>query len=74
MTSFIEKLSALFEETELSIFTPETVFRELPEWSSLLALSVIAMVDEEYEVRLKGEDVRKAQTIEDLFKVIQSKS
>jgi len=50
-----------------------TRFKELDEWSSLIALSVIAMVDEEYNVTLQGNDMKAAETIVDLFNVVQSK-
>lgn len=70
---FIANFADQFDETEASVFTPETKFKELEEWSSLIALSVIAMVDEEYDVTLKGDDMRAAQTIEDLFNIVSSK-
>ena len=47
MKEFVSNFAAQFDETEESVFTPETRFREIEEWSSLVALSVIAMVDEE---------------------------
>ena len=34
--------------------TEKTIFIELEEWSSLTALSIIAMVDEEYGVKITG--------------------
>lgn len=71
---FIANFADQFDETEASVFTPETKFRELEEWSSLIALSVIAMVDEEYDVTLKGDDMRAAQTIEDLFNTVKAKA
>lgn len=71
---FIENFAAQFEETDASVFTPETVFHELDEYSSLIALSIIAMVDEEYDVALKGDDMRSAVTIEDLFNIVKSKA
>lgn len=71
--SFIENFAAQFDETEESVFTAETKFRELDEWSSLLALSIIAMVDEEYDVQLKGEEMRSANTIQELFNLVTSK-
>ena len=46
---------------------------ELDEWSSLIALSIIAMVDEEYDVTLKGDDMRQAETIEELFNIVKGK-
>lgn len=70
---FIEKFAEQFEETEESVFNAETKFRELDEWSSLIALSIIAMVDEEYDVQLKGEDMRAAHTIQELYNLVKSK-
>ena len=63
---FIDNFAAQFDDTDASTFSAETVFKELDEWSSLIALSVIAMVDEEYDVTLKGDDIKNATTIEDL--------
>jgi acyl carrier protein len=73
LQEFITNFANQFEETDSSVFTKDTVFKNLDEWSSLLALSIIAMVDEEYEVTLKGDDIRSANTIEDLYDIIKSK-
>ena len=70
---FIANFADQFDETDASVFTAETKFRELEEWSSLIALSVIAMVDEEYDVQLKGDDMRAAVTVGDLFNTVKSK-
>ncbi|MBO4719334.1 MAG: acyl carrier protein [Prevotella sp.] len=71
---FIEKFAEQFDDTDVSVINAETVFKELDEWSSLIALSVIAMVDEEYEVTLKGEDIRNSTTVEDLFNAVKAKA
>lgn len=73
LKEFIEHFAEQFEETDASAFTAETKFRDLEEWSSLIALSIIAMADEEYDVTLKGDDIRNAETIEDLFNVVKAK-
>lgn len=70
---FIEKFADLFEETDKSEITDDVKFKELDEWSSIMALNVIAMVDEEYDVMLKGDDIRSAQTLNQLFEIVQSK-
>ena len=70
---FIQNFADQFDETDASGFTPETVFHDLDEYSSLIALSIIAMVDEEYDVQLKGDDMRSAVTIEDLFNIVKGK-
>jgi acyl carrier protein len=73
LNNFIENFASQFEETELSEFQANTKFKELNEWSSLLALSVIAMVDEEYDVKIKGDDIRNSSTIEDLYIIVKSR-
>ena len=70
---FIQNFADQFDDTETSVFTPETEFKELEEWSSVTALSVIAMIDEEYDVKIKGDDVRNSQTINDLYEIVKSR-
>ncbi len=72
INAFIKNVADQFEETDIE-FTPETKFRELTEWSSLMALSVIAMVDDEYGVVIKGDDLRSVVTIQDLFQIVKSR-
>lgn len=74
LKEFIENFAAQFDDTDASEFKAETVFKELDEWSSLIALSVIAMVDEEYDVTIKGDDIRNSNTIEDLFNAVKAKA
>ena len=71
---FIENVAAQFDDTEAEVFNAETKFHELDEWSSLIALSIIAMVDEEYDVTLKGDDIKNAVTVEDLFNTVKAKA
>lgn len=71
---FIENFAEQFEDTDASEITAATEFKNLDEWSSLIALSVIAMVDEEYDVTIKGDDIRNSNTVEDLFNVVKAKA
>ena len=73
LKDFIANFAEQFDD-ELSVeFTAETRFRDLEEWSSLIGLSIIAMVAEEDNVSLKGNDIKEANTIEDLFNTVKSK-
>ena len=45
LNEFIENFAEQFDDTDASEIKADTVFKELDEWSSLVALSVIAMVD-----------------------------
>lgn len=71
--NFIQNFAEQFDDTEASALTPETNFRELEEWSSMSALSVMAMVDDEYDVQLKADEMRKTTTIQELFDLVSSK-
>ena len=74
LKEFIENFAAQFEETESNEITALTIFTDLDEWSSLTALSVIAMADEEYEVVLTGDDIRNSTTVNDLFELVKAKA
>lgn len=69
---FIEKFVEEVE-VESTEVTAETKFRELEEWSSLAALSVISMVDDAYDKTITGADIRSCSTIEDLYKIVENK-
>ena len=71
---FVENFAQQFDDTDASEIQADTVFKELDEWSSLIALGVIGMVDEEYDVILKGEDIRNSNTVEDLFNAVKAKA
>jgi acyl carrier protein len=70
---FIENFADLFDETDSDTINANTHFKELDEWSSLIALSVIAMIDEEYDVEFRGDDIRNSVTVNDLFNAVMSK-
>lgn len=72
--TFIQHFIEQLEEPDAVQITASTAFRELDEYSSLLALSIVAMVDEEYNVSIKSADLNSAQTIEDLFNIVMKKS
>lgn len=71
---FVENVANQFEETDPSEITASTEFKKFDEWSSLIALSLIAMVDEEYDIIIKGEDIKNSTTVEDLFNIVKSKA
>lgn len=73
LEEFVKAFAAEFDDTPEETFKPETHFRELDEWSSLVALSIISMVDDNADVVITGADIRSCTTIEDLYKIVQSK-
>lgn len=73
MNNFIEKFTLLLEDSDLITVDGDTVFKDLDEWDSLLALSLITMIDEEYKVKITGEEIRNSSSINDLYAVISIK-
>jgi acyl carrier protein len=73
LEEFIALFAEQFDDTDVNEIKAETKFRDLDEWSSIIGLGIIAMVDEEFEVALKAEDMKKAITVQELYEVVKSK-
>ncbi len=74
INDFVQHFADQFDDTDADLFTPSTKFRDLEEWSSLIGLSIILMVDEEYGITIGADDMKKAQTIEELFNIVKTKA
>lgn len=70
---FLDEFADELDETKRNDISEMTMFKRLEEWSSLTALSIIAMIDENYDVSVTGADMRKAETILDLFNIVKSR-
>lgn len=73
INTFTQQFSEQFDETDPSTINSETKYREMGEWSSLYALSVIAMIDQEYNVKLNGNDLRSCNSINELFDLVRGR-
>lgn len=73
INEFISNVAMQFEETDPVFIQVGTKFRELEEWSSMMALSLIAMADDAYGIKLTGDDIRKSITFDDIFNILKSK-
>lgn len=73
LEKFLEHFCEELEDTDLNKIDTSTDFKNIEEWDSLVALSIIAMIDEEFEVLLTGNDMMKSTTIEDLYDLIKNK-
>lgn len=73
LNKFVALFAEQFDDTPADVFNAGTDYKALDEWGSLVALSVISMVDEEFEKRITGADIKKCTTIEDLYNLVLSK-
>jgi len=63
---FIEQLKEILEISDREIFLDDK-FREYKEWDSLAYLSVIAMIDEEFDIVIETPEFKKLLTVGDLI-------
>lgn len=73
LEEFIEIFANQFDDTDASEIQASTEYQELEEWSSLTAMSMIAMAKTQYGKTITGREVRSCKTVEDLFNLIASK-
>lgn len=65
--TFIEKFAEAIEVEDPSTITPETEFRNMDEWDSLTYLSVIAFLDEEFDLQIENAEFKTLKTVLDIF-------
>lgn len=73
LNKFIQNIADQFEDTDTSGFNADTRFRDIEDYSSLIGMSIIAMVGEKYKVTITGKELRSAVTIKELFNLVISK-
>lgn len=73
MEEFIKNFAAQWDETEMSEFTPDCVFHDLEEWSSLVGLAILNMIVKKYGVKVAPAELKACVTIKDVFDLVQNK-
>ena len=73
LQDFIEGFADQFEDTDPEMITADTLFHDLEEWCSLVAMCVIGFVKTSCKKTITNDDLKKAQTVEDLFHIVESK-
>ena len=72
LKDFINNFASIFEETSADCIQPDTVYSELEEWDSVMVLSLISMVDQEYDAVVDVDEMNETRTVEDLFNYVKS--
>ena len=74
LNDFIKNFAYQFDDTDESEIMAETNFRELDEWCSMIGLSVLNMIEKKYGVKLSFDEMKTANTVEELFNVVSRKT
>jgi acyl carrier protein len=69
---FLKQFIAQFDDEPAGV-TMDTDFRDIDDWDSLTALGIISMIDDEYNVKLSGEELKSSKTVMDIFNIVKTK-
>lgn len=73
INEFIKRFANQFDETDENEFLPETRFRDLEEWSSLIGMGIMNDIWKKYGVKITMMDFMSVSTIAELFELVKSK-
>ena len=72
LEEFVDEFRGQFDDPDAVTLDADTDFHSLDDWSSLIAFSVISMINEKYGVKLTGDQLRSAVKIKDVFELVES--
>ena len=71
--AFLTHLLDEFRQIGVDALTPELRFKEVAGWSSMFALMLIVHIDELFQVALSAEDIRKVETLRELYQLASAR-
>ena len=74
LNDFVKNFAYQFDDTDESEIMADTNFKELDEWCSMIGLSVLNMIEKKYGVKLTFDEMKAANTIEELSNIVSHKS
>lgn len=69
-SDFLKEMHDMLEVASVNALTEETVIKELAEYNSLFVLTIITLVDENFDMQLSAEQLASVTTIKSLFELI----
>jgi acyl carrier protein len=70
---FLKNFEAEFDDVPAGTLTEATELESIEEWGSLQALSIIAMLDSKYKIKVTGAELQEAKTVGEVYVLAQSK-
>jgi acyl carrier protein len=74
LEEFTRLLEKEFDDIEPNSLSPQTNYRNIPNFSSMHALIIIAFIDNKFDILLSGEELKNTEAIEDLYNLVKSKN
>ncbi len=69
---FLDQFRLLFDETDPSLITLDTKFKDLEEWNSLIILSLIVLCEDEFKIIISPNQIQNSKTVCDLIESLES--
>lgn len=73
INAFMALVAEQYDDVDVAMLTPQTEFRKVEGWTSLVALMIITMIDEECSVVITGDEMKTAATLQELYNLVVSK-
>lgn len=58
-------------DTDVDEINMETTYKEYSKWDSLMMMTLVMELEEEYDVSISIDEIGKVHTLEDLYKLIE---
>ncbi|MBO5961240.1 MAG: acyl carrier protein [Paludibacteraceae bacterium] len=73
INAFMALIAEQYDDVDVAILTPQTEFRKVEGWTSLVALMIITTIDEEYGVVITGDEMKTTTTLQELYNLVVAK-
>lgn len=73
LKKFIQNIASALEDENIIELGVNVKLEDIDGWDSFAIMSVIAMIDEEYNVIISGDEISKIDTLRKLFDLIRSR-
>ncbi len=72
LNKFVQNIASALEDESINELGINVKIEDIDGWDSFAIMSVIAMIDEEYNVIISGEQISKLDTLKQLFDLVKS--
>lgn len=70
LEKFVSDFAELFDDTDSSEIQAATNYQKLEEWSSLIAMTLVAYAKTEFDKSLSGKQIKECETVADIYRIL----
>ena len=70
LEKFVSDFAELFDDTDSSEIQATTNYQKLEEWSSLIAMTLVAYAKTEFDKSLSGKQIKECETVADIYRIL----